>query len=311
MSATARWALWIALAAGAGIVAAVFLDRGEPLAERVLARTPPDASITAYAEMDSLRQSDVLGPLLRERLLGAGGFSIVEPEVDALAVAVGSREIVGVAAGRFPAALVRAYLEQKGAICPGPLDESACSMPGAYGGYLSLRAVGPGLVGLVHGPRPNAADDLAGTEAGAAGLAGAARAALDEGALVWIRIEPRRLAETMSDPPEGWINLSLIARALLSAEEAAVLLRDGDEGAVEATLRARCGSATDAEELAKMLESLNKLAAKALSASSDQRSQEWAGVLEDGFRSEASANDVTVRWRLPAEVLERAFRSEP
>ena len=310
MSATARWALWIAVAAGAGVALAIFLDRREPLAERVLARAPRDASITVYAELDPLRKSDVLGRLLRERLIGAGGFSIVEPDIDALAVTVGSQEIAGIAAGRFPASLVRRYLEQQGAICPGPLDERSCSLPGANGGQLSIRALGAGLIGLVHGPRPDGADALAPSPSSVDGRAAKARAALDGGALVWIEIDPRRLAETMSDPPEGWINLSLIARALLSAEEAAVLLRDGDGGAIEATLQARCASAADATELEKMLESLNKLAAAALRTGQSERNHEWARTLEEGFSSRSEAEAVTARWLLPEQILEESLRSE-
>ena len=47
-------------------------------------------AIVGYAELDALRQSNLLGRLVRERLVDSAGLAMVEPDVDAIAVAVGS-----------------------------------------------------------------------------------------------------------------------------------------------------------------------------------------------------------------------------
>jgi hypothetical protein len=291
----------------------MYLERRVSLPERVLTRTPSDASIVAYAELDALRASDLLGRILRESLGRAAGFSLIEPDVDAIAVAVGSDEIVGLAAGRFPLALVRRYLEQQGATCPSALDERACSLPsGDYGGYVSIRGLEAGLVGVTTGPHPDSADRLAANVASGAVLAAEARGALEAGALVWISIDPRRLADTMSDPPEGWINLSLVARALLSAQRASLDLRDDEEReAVRATLTATCGSASDAAELSKLLESLNKLAVTALRSGGAEEDHAWADALWEGFSSRSRDREMTAEWSLPAAPAEKWLQRDP
>lgn len=310
MSASVRWAVWIVAAIGLGLAAAWLLEDRGPLEQRVLSRAPADSAIVGYAELEPLRESDLLGRLVRERLFDSAGIAIVEPDVDAVAVAVASDEIIGLAAGRFPLALVRRYLEQNGATCPAALDEQACSAP-TSGGFLSIRGLEPGLLGVTNGPRGDGADRLAAASGGDPRLAARARAALDGGALVWMAIDPRRLAETMSDPPEGWINLSLVARALLSAQQAALDLEDDeDRDAVRATLHAECGSAEDAEELGKMLESLNGLLVAALRTSSAESSQSWARALDSGFTQEAEQTQATAAWLLPEELLRESIELE-
>jgi hypothetical protein len=306
-----RWAGWTALAVLAGLAAAMLLERRGPLEQRVLSRVPAGASIVGYAELGPLRDSKLLGRLIRERLLRSAGLSLVEPDVDAIAVAVGADEIVGLAAGRFPFALVRRYLEQQGARCPAPLDERACALA-TSGGFLSIRGLAPGLLGVANGPRADAADELAGDRLAAdPRLAARARAALDAGVLVWVSIDPRRLAETMSDPPEGWINLSLLARALLTADSASLDLEDEPDGtAVRATLRAACPAQADAVELAKMLESLNGLLAAALGMGGSQRSQAWARALDEGFLAETHDKTAAASWSLPGDLLRESIELE-
>jgi len=291
------------------LAAAWLVDRRGPLEQRVLSRVPAGSAIVAYAELDALRGSDLLGRLVRDRLRGSAGLALVEPDVEAVAVAVGRDEIVGLAAGSLPFALVRSYLERQGASCPAPLDEAACSMP-ATGGFLSIRGLEPGLLGVTNGPRRDGADRLAAAGAADADLALHAKGSLDAGALVWAAIDPRLLAETMSDPPEGWINLSLVARALLSARRASLDLRDHPQGnAVRATLRAECDSAEDAVELGKMLESLSNLLAAALKTSDVASSRAWAHALEERFEKETSGTSAAVHWLLPADLLREAIDS--
>ncbi len=309
-SSRARWALWTLLAALLGLGAAVLLERRGPLEQCVLSHAPAEASIVAYAELELLRDSNVLGRLVRERLMASAGLRLVEPDVDAVAVALGSDEIVGLAAGRFPLGLVRRYLEDNGASCPAALDERACSLS-TPGGLVSIRGLGDGLLGATLGPRPASADRLVAASVHGTGLAEAARAALDRGALVWMKIDPRRLAETMSDPPDSWVNLSLVARALLSASEASLELEDAPEGgAVTATLRAECASEADAAELARMLESLSALAAHALRRSASERSRAWANALAEGFHAEPQQTRTAASWQLPAALLEESVELE-
>lgn len=240
----------------------------------------------------------------------SAGLALVEPDVDAIAVAVGPDQIVGLAAGRFPFSLVRRYLEQQGGSCPAALDEEACSLV-TPGGYLSIRGLDAGVLGVTNGPRADAANGLATAAASAPRLAARARAALDGGALVWMSIHPQRLAETMSSPPEGWINLSLVARALLSASEASLDLQDDEQRhTVRATLRAACASEEDAVELSKMLESLNGLLVAALGMSKSESSQAWAAALEQDFDVQSADNSATASWSLPENLLREAIELE-
>lgn len=286
----------------------MLLERRGPLEQRVLGRAPSDASAVLYAELAPLRKSATLGRLVRRRLSAARGLAMVEPDVDALAFAVGADEIVGLAAGRFPTSLVQRYLEQNGASCPAALDEQACALtPEGTHNVVSIRALDAGLLGVTAGPRPDGADRLAQAATFGPELAARARTALDGGALVWVWIEPRRLAETMSEPPEGWVNLSLIARALLGAQDVSLSLRDGVNATVDATLEAECSSDADADELAKMLESLNGLGRTALRSSRSESSQAWAQALETGFSVRSDGEKAIARWQLPEALLEKAI----
>ena len=310
MSSSARWAGWILLAALIGLAAAILLEDRAPLEQRVLARAPAGASIVAYAEIAPLRTSDLLGRIVRERLLALAGLSLVEPDIDAVAVALGSDRIVGLAAGRFPLSLVQRYLEKNGGTCEGDVDEQACSLPTPRG-FLSIRGLDSGLLGVVNGPRANGADSLASAGPGDPHLAMRARAALDGGALVWVSIDPKRLAETMSDPPKGWINLSLVARALLSANQASLELEDDEvKNGVRLMLTAGCGSVRDAEELSKMLESLNGLLVSALRMGTSRRNRAWAAALETDFSAASDDRDVVAEWLLPAGLLEESIELE-
>ena len=309
MSASVRWAGWTAAAILLGLALAWLLEDRSPLEQRVLSRIPADAAIVGYTELEPLRQSDVLGRLVREQVLRSAGATVVEPDVDAIAFAVGADEIVGLAAGRFPFTLVRRYLEQNGGTCPAALDEAACSVP-TMGGFLSIRGLESGLLAITNGTRQDGADRLATAPGADPALAARAREALDGGALIWFSIEPRRLAEVMSDPPEGWVNLSLVARALLSAQRAALDLEDDlERDAVRATLRAECGSEADAEELRKMLESLNGLLVAALKTSKSESSQAWARALDD-FLPESAGRTTSASWLLPADLLQASIETE-
>ena len=80
---------------------------------------------------------------------------------------------------------------------------------------------------------------------------------------------------------------------------------DEDGGdAIRATLEAICASEADGAELAKMLQSLNALAATALRSGASQANHAWARALTEGFLAESHGNAVTARWLLPANLLE-------
>ena len=80
MSLSVRWAGWTLLAVLIGLAVAMLLEERGPLERRVLARVPEGAAIVGYAELDALRQSNLLGRLVRERLVDSAGLAMVESE---------------------------------------------------------------------------------------------------------------------------------------------------------------------------------------------------------------------------------------
>jgi len=268
-----------------------------PVEERLMAALPGNQALYVYADAARLRESSLFGPRLAQ-ILGErpATYQLVARQFEAAAASVGSQTVYVVAApGALPEAMLRRSLADLGADCEEPLDESSCAVEG-----VAVRMLDGGLVALASGPEPQ------GEVGGVAGLAERAAAAIsEERALVWMAIDPGEFAELMRDPPEGWINLSLIARALIRARAVELTLSETGDGRIALRLNATCGNAEDAKELKAMLGDLNRFGAAALRKA---KIRGWPESLEtmhatvDGERTEAT-------WGLASEdvlqLLER------
>lgn len=275
----------------------VWLWLKTPVEERLMAALPDDQALYIYADATRLRKSSLFGPRLAQ-ILGErpATYQLVARQFEAAAASVGSQTVYLVAAsGALPEAMLRRSLADLGATCTAPLDESACELEG-----VGVRMLDGGLVALANGPEPK------GSVGGVVGLAERAGAAVGEGeALVWMAIDPVRFAELMRDPPAGWINLSLIARALIRAQVVELTLSESEDGKIVLRLNATCINFEDATELEAMLGDLNRFGAAALRKAGIRGWPEGLETMEagvEGARTEAT-------WQLPPEdvlqLLER------
>lgn len=269
--------------------------RSPSLEERLLGRLPAEQAIHAYVDVAAVRRS----PVLREWIEAAApsaNLGLAGEFVRGAAVGVGVDQIAVVFGGAFTESALKAYLEREGVACPGSLRDASCAVyADRTGGFLSLRLLGPGVAAVVNAPSREGANRLVALgDRNAARLAGPASAALSSGAVVWASIDPRRLDEAMREPPEGWVNLSLVARALQHAETAQLTLTPADDGLV-ARLEARAADEAEAAELAKVLESLNGFSKAMIERYGDADIAGWRDALET-FRMETDEATVGIEW---------------
>jgi len=281
-------------------VAAAFLGwrLGRPsLVERLLSRLPARQAIHAYVDMAAVRRSETLRSWI-EAAAPEADLGLAGELVRGAALSVDQDQIALVFGGAFNETALQAYLEREGVDCPGSLRDASCAVyADETGGYLSLRMLGPGGAAVVNGPSREGANRLVALgDSTAARLAEPAREALSGGAVVWASIDPVLLDEAMRDPPEGWINLSLVARALQHAETAYLTLTPAD-GAVFARLEARAADEAEAAELGKVLEGLNDFSKAMLERYGEADLARWQGAL-DTFRLETDGATVRVAWTI-------------
>ena len=261
---------------------------------------PAGQAVYVYFDAERLRESGAFGDAFERAVGDRNSHQLVAKQLRAGAAAVGTDAVYVVLAAAAPESLLRAYLEDLGAACERPLSEAACVVLPEGASYpLAVRLLRGGVIAVTNSPDTSAADALTASGDGAAELAAPARDAIAAGALAWVEIDPPRLAAVMEDPPEGWVNLSLIARALINAETARITLSETGQGALEIRLRA---DTDEPEELSKMLEGLSRFGAAALRKSSSADASLWAEALE-GFTAAPNENGVEGRWSLDAALL--------
>lgn len=316
----ARRRAWAGLRGGIAILAAAVVLGwfgwrrhvvAPDLESRLLGSLPADQALHLYVDAERIRGSAVLAPLVERLLAGGPEWALAFGEIEAAAVSTGGEEVTLVAAGRFPEPLLRRYLIARGADCPSRLSERACAAETDEGsGYLSLRLLDFDLLAAVRSADPAAADRLVDPAAAtAAELAPRARQALEDGAAAWMSINPPRFLELMREPPQGWVNLSLIARALLHAREAYFSIADGDGeegGELRLLLEAGCRSAADAEQLRAMLADLSKFAKAAFEMGGTEKNRVWSAAL-GSLELNVEGTQVRALWRVDAVGAEQAL----
>ena len=276
----------------------------QPTVEMLLGALPEEQAIVAYVDVPALRRAPHLGPWAADKLAAQGDVLPLAAGVRGLSLALGQDSVYLVGSLDLTDAGALSYLAQRRAGCSQPLDQAVCASPSAAGGYLSMRLLADNLLAVAHSTDPTAADRMAGPRSARLEQIQRARAAIDGGALVWIDLDPARLDALMRNPPPGWINLSLLARALGPAQRAALLIRESRDGLL-LTLTAECSDEAGAAELSAVLNALNKMAGGLLTAGvAKADGDRWRGVL-DSLDVTASGRSVTAAWSAPARILEQ------
>lgn len=294
--------VWTAVAAALLIAAGAWLfTRREPAELRLLRSLPSGQAVYVYFDADALRRSRLLSPHFEKALGASRSHRLLADQVEAGAAAIGLDTIYVTLAAAAPEPLLRGYLADLGADCRRPVNEAACAIPLEDSpGALSVRLLPGGVIAVANGPSTSAADSMAAVSAGGASeLAEPAAEAVKFGALAWIEIDAPRLAAVMRDPPEGWVNLSLIARALINARRIRLTLTEPD--AAETLALTLTADADEPEELAKMLEELSRFGAAALRKGRSRESALWASSLES-FQASPGDGVVEARWSLEPEL---------
>jgi hypothetical protein len=129
--------------------------------------------------------------------------------------------------------------------------------------------------------------------------------ALDGGAVIWAAIDPPLLDAAMEDPPPGWINLQIVARALEPARIAYLTVNPLTGNKVSLRIEAHCDAA-EKEQLEQVLTGLNDMALALLSRDA-RAAEQWAPVLRS-FESSQETETVRVQWTLPVERLAELWR---
>ncbi len=290
--------LLIAVLAGG---ASYWWNRQRPSAlEQLLGALPAEQALIAYIDVPAVRQAPTLGPWLDAKLAQQNDALPLAAGVRGVSVAVGANAIYLATALDLSEAAAVSYLAQKRAGCAEALDQAVCTTAAPSGGTLSMRLLDDNLLGIAHSRDPDAAGRLGSGSAVPESDLTAAQESLDGGALIWAGLDPRRLEAVMRNPPEGWVNLSLVARALGPAQQAYLTVRENARG-VSVELHADCGDPASAKELESVLGGLNKMAG-ALMASNSSGGL-WKQVI-DSFQARAEGNAVKAAWTLPAELLE-------
>ncbi|MBI1356309.1 MAG: hypothetical protein GC160_18365 [Acidobacteria bacterium] len=277
--------------------------RPQPTLELLLGALPGEPAIVAYVDVPSLRRAPHLGPWIARKLAEQDDALPLAAGVRGLSIALGQDSVYLVGALDLTDAGAVSYLAQRKAGCSQPLDEAACASKASAGGYLSMRLLKDNLLAIAHSPDPTAADRMSASNPDPVDEIAKARAALDSGAVVWAGLDPQALDAVMRNPPAGWVNLSLVARALRPADSAELLLREEGDG-IRLTLQAACPDDAAATELGAVLKALNKMAAGLAASAAGKDLGAWRGVV-DSLDVTVEGRSVRAHWTTPARLLEQ------
>ncbi len=253
--------------------------------ERTLSRLPLGLAIEAYVAPAAMHRAQ--GRLRAADLAFADG-------ADALALGLGPRQIYAVATGGFDAADLRAKLQQAAVPCPPEFPAAPC-VGIRERDWLSVALLDHDLLGFSYGAARDGVSSLREPGDDPDAKMDRVRRDIRAGALVWAAVRARSLDRIMASPPEGWINLSLVARALLNAPVAYLTLRpDPLANSLLLELEAPCTDEAAGAELRGILEELNRFALK---LAEKQENPEWKPLLES-LNLRLDEATVTATWSL-------------
>ena len=260
--------------------------------ERTLSPLPAGLAVEAY-----------VAPAALERMSGrldALELDFADPAA-ALALGLGARQVYAVATGEFDVDVLRTELANAGLTCLERFPTAPCVGPRKRD-WLSVALLDDELLGVSYGVEREGVRRL--MEAGPIDGANLerVRAAVRSGALLWAAVRSGPLDRIMASPPEGWINLTLAARALRNAPVAYLTLTpDPLANALRLELEAPCPGEPEAAELRGILDELNRFAAK---IAENQRAEQWLPLLES-FELDQRGTVVGAAWSLSERDIAR------
>ena len=275
-------------------------------------RFPADNVLLAYLDLEQLRRASALAPLLRARVepdpdyaafVKKTGFDY-QRDLDAAAVCYLPDRVYVLARGRFDQARLRQYALDQGGNCPGQGLERPCWMPASLPGRkISFSVLSGGLLALATAPEPDAVLQLESTPPPGAEPLAQAAAENDPPALLWLTATPASLDRVLGQSPFFTPNLALFSKTLASSQRAYLYLTDRS-GNLELSLRALCGSETQAGELRRLLQGLNDLISGVIRGARGRNPPaEWERVLASAV-IEQKGDAVKAAWTLDKAVLE-------
>ena len=276
---------------------------------RLLRHLPAEQALYLYVDVERLRNSPSLEPILRKssvlpaelaELATDAGLDYLA-EADAAALSLGVKGAHLAVRGRFDEARLRQALQRAGAVCSQSLRSSPCT--------IESRGSRPALSLLLR-----AEDLLRISVGGAIGEAGAngaefqklvvqARQQLDRGAVLWTTFEPSRTEQALEHPAAGLANFKLFARALQKADRGYFYAEELLGGELQVTLKAECADLGQATSVSNLLTGLNRLATTALEAGRADEPPPGVKVLR-GARIASTATQVVAVWVLDERTLQ-------
>ena len=281
----------------------------------LLSRLPAENSIILYVDVERLRRSPALLPLVRSRVdpdpdyaafVKQTGFDY-QRDLDAATVCYLPDRVFVLARGRFDEAKLRRYAVAQGGTCPSSAFSRArpCSMPASQPGRkLSFQMISSGVLALANAPEADAVTQLETTPASnAAPLAQAASGNSGAGPLLWLTAAPETLDRTLSSSFAQLPNVTLFSKALSGAQRAFLMVSDNSPD-LEVSLKATCASDAQADELKRLWQGLEAFAGGMLRGTGPRNaSSGWGKVLASGKISQ-EGNAVRAAWTVDAAILQ-------
>ena len=277
-------------------------------AELLFSQLPRDQAGLLYLDVEGLRSIPGLAQIIAAEPDGTGPFRGINNDlgidlsrdVDSLAASMGTATLTLAVTGNFNHSRIEQYLSEKGASCSALLGGLECAQESERTTYIVwLDPAQQNFLVVSSGPSLEAIRELQSSrEPNSARLASEMRAGIGTDGFLWLAIDPRLLGVAMRNPPEHWINLSLLANALRHTHRAVAAMRPRADGQIEFRLQALCSSAEEAEKQSSLLKGLFSFAAAALDAGRGEKPAEhgWSALLR-------SAEVTAVETRAEAGIL--------
>ena len=283
-----------------------FADQDE--AELLFSQLARDQAVLLYLDVEGLRSIPGLAQIIAAQPDGSRPFRGINNDlgidlsrdVDSLAASMGTATLTLAVTGNFNHSRIEQYLSEKGAPCGARLGTLECVQESD--GNTTIVWLDPAqqnFLAVSNGPSLEAIRELRSSrESNPAALASEMRAGIGSSGFLWLAIDPRLLGVAMRDPPEDWINLSLLANALQHSHRAVAHVGLLADGRIEFRLQALCSSAEEAEKQSSLLKGLFSFAAAALDAGRGEKPAEnaWSALLR-------SAEVTAVETRAEARIL--------
>ena len=277
---------------------------------------PADNSGLAYLNVERLRASPALAPLLRQRVdpdpdyaafVRQTGFDYAR-DLDAAAVCYLPDRVYVVAQGRFDQQRLRQYALSQSGSCQGETLDRPCRMPASSPQRrISFLMPSAQLLALATAADPDAVLGLQSrTGPGAESLAREAKQQAPA-SILWVTATPDSILQTLGPGGASSPQREMIAKVLAPARRLYFFVADRPPN-LELSLLADCAGAEQAKQMQSLLRGLHDLAGVLLwGARGEASTGDWQKVLASVVMRQEQ-NKVRAAWTLEPAVLERIGR---